>query len=81
MSAVAAFTSPTGIRRVLWLDAITGAGSAALSLVAPGVVSHHITAGATYTTGSGVELTGYVMHAPKQTVRGVGFRWRRRAAR
>ena len=30
------------------------------------------TGGATYTTGSGVELTGYVMHAPKQTVRGAG---------
>lgn len=42
------------------------------NILAPGVVSHHITAGATYTTGSGVELTGYVMHAPKQTVRGVG---------
>lgn len=39
MSAVAAFTSPVGIRRVLWLDAITGAGSALLSLAAPGLVS------------------------------------------
>ena len=42
------------------------------NILAPGVVSHHLTAGATYTTGSGVELTGYVMHAPKQTVRGAG---------
>ena len=43
-----------------------------LNILAPGVVSHHLTGGATYTTGSGVELTGYVMHAPKQTVRGAG---------
>ncbi|MDZ7937605.1 MAG: hypothetical protein U5M53_04720 [Rhodoferax sp.] len=39
MSAVAAFTSSAGIRRVLWLDAITGAGSALLSLAAPDWVS------------------------------------------
>lgn len=43
-----------------------------LNILAPGVVSHHLTGGATYTTASGVELTGYVMHAPKQTVRGAG---------
>lgn len=42
------------------------------NILAPGIVSHHITAGATYTTASGMELTGYVMHAPKQTVRGSG---------
>ncbi len=39
MSTVAAFTSPAGIRRVLWLDAITGAGSVVLSLAAPGLVA------------------------------------------
>jgi len=42
------------------------------NVLAPGVVSHHITAGATYTTAGGLELTGYAMHAPKQTVRGAG---------
>lgn len=42
------------------------------NILAPGIVSHHITAGATYTTTGGLELTGYVMHAPKQTVHGSG---------
>lgn len=42
------------------------------NILAPGVVSHHFTAGATYTLASGLELTGYVMHAPKQTVLGSG---------
>lgn len=42
------------------------------NILAPGVVSHHITAGATHTTSSGLELTAYAMHAPKQTVRGKG---------
>ena len=42
------------------------------NVLAPGVVTHHVTAGATYTTASGLELTGYVMHAPKQTVHGSG---------
>jgi long-chain fatty acid transport protein len=42
------------------------------NILAPGIVSHHFTAGATYTTASGLELTGYAMHAPKQTVQGRG---------
>ncbi|MFM2300461.1 MAG: hypothetical protein RLZZ84_197 [Pseudomonadota bacterium] len=42
------------------------------NILAPGIVSHHFTAGATYTTAAGLELTGYAMHAPKQTVRGNG---------
>ncbi len=42
------------------------------NILAPGVVSHHFTAGATHTFASGLELTGYAMHAPKQTVRGAG---------
>ncbi|HMT47008.1 MAG: hypothetical protein RL702_1740 [Pseudomonadota bacterium] len=43
-----------------------------INILAPGIVSHHITAGATHTTASGLELTAYAMHAPKQTVRGKG---------
>lgn len=43
-----------------------------LNVLAPGVVQHHITAGATWTAPSGLELTGYIMHAPKNTVRGSG---------
>ena len=42
------------------------------NVLAPGVVTHHITAGATYTTPSGLELTAFAMHAPGQTVRGSG---------
>ena len=43
-----------------------------LNILAPGVVRDHITAGATWTTPGGHEITGYVMHAPKQTVQGNG---------
>lgn len=52
MSAVAAFTSPIGIRRVLWLDAITGTASATLSLVAPGLVSQTLGAPVALVQGS-----------------------------
>ncbi|MCI1143982.1 hypothetical protein MOP88_19600 [Sphingomonas sp. WKB10] len=37
-----------------------------------GVVQDHVTLGATYTTGSGVEITGFAMHAPKRRVEGRG---------
>lgn len=43
-----------------------------LNILAPGVVTDHLTAGLTWTSGSGLEVTGYVLHAPKQTVRGSG---------
>lgn len=43
-----------------------------LNILAPGVVTDHITAGATVGLGSAAEVTGYVMHAPRQTVRGSG---------
>lgn len=43
-----------------------------LNILAPGVVTHHITAGATWTTRTGIEVTGYVLHAPKNTVKGRG---------
>ena len=42
------------------------------NVLAPGVVTHHITAGVTHTTASGLELTAFAMHAPSQTVRGSG---------
>jgi hypothetical protein len=60
MSAVAAFTSPTGIRRVLWLDAITGAGSAALSLAAPGLVSQTLGAPVALVQGSAWAVLAFV---------------------
>ena len=41
-----------------------------LSVLAPGVVQSHLTAGATYTLPSGLEVTGFVLHALKNTVHG-----------
>ena len=43
-----------------------------LNILAPGVVRGHITGGASVDLSSRAELTGYVMHAPRQTVRGAG---------
>ena len=43
-----------------------------LNILAPGVVTSHYTGGATLRLGQRSELTGYVMHAPRQTVRGAG---------
>lgn len=41
-----------------------------LNLLAPGVVTDHFTAGATMRVKGNLELTGYVMRAPRNTVRG-----------
>lgn len=43
-----------------------------LNILAPGVVQDHFTAGATVRLNSGLEVTGYVMHAPRNTVQGSG---------
>lgn len=43
-----------------------------INLLAPGVVTDHFTAGATVRLSAGLELSGYVMHAPRKTVRGTG---------
>ncbi|MCW1384072.1 outer membrane protein transport protein [Novosphingobium sp. KCTC 2891] len=43
-----------------------------LNILAPGVVRDHYTLGATWTPSSGPEVTGFVMHAPSQTVKGSG---------
>ncbi len=43
-----------------------------LNLLAPGVVTDHFTAGATVKLKGKLELSGYVMHAPRKEVRGVG---------
>lgn len=43
-----------------------------LNLLAPGVVTDHFTAGATVNLNAGLELTGFVMHAPRNRVRGSG---------
>ena len=43
-----------------------------LNLLAPGVVTDHFTAGATVKLKNKLELTGYVMHAPRNDVRGAG---------
>ncbi len=43
-----------------------------LNLLAPGVVTDHFTAGATVRLNASLELSGYVMHAPRNQVRGSG---------
>ena len=43
-----------------------------LNLLAPCVVTDHFTAGATVKLKDKLELTGYVMHAPRNDVRGAG---------
>lgn len=43
-----------------------------LNLLAPGVVTDHFTAGVTVKLSGKLELSGYVMHAPRNRVRGVG---------
>lgn len=43
-----------------------------LNILAPGVVQDHFTAGATVTLKSGIELTGFAMHAPRNRVQGNG---------
>lgn len=43
-----------------------------LNILAPGVVKDHFTAGATYRITPGMEVSGYLMHAPRVTVRGEG---------
>ncbi len=60
MSAIAAFTSPTGIRRVLWLDATTGAASALLSLAAPALVSQILGAPVALVQGSAWAIVAFV---------------------
>ncbi|MCT2398776.1 OmpP1/FadL family transporter [Novosphingobium mangrovi (ex Huang et al. 2023)] len=43
-----------------------------LNILAPGVVRGHYTLGATVNLSQDAEVTGYVMRAPRQTVRGSG---------
>ncbi|MEJ0061586.1 MAG: TonB-dependent receptor [Terricaulis sp.] len=43
-----------------------------LNILAPGVVQDQYTAGATWTLGSGLELSAYALYAPEETVEGSG---------
>ena len=43
-----------------------------LNILAPGVVQNHITAGATWTSGGGTEVSGVVLYAPGTKVNGSG---------
>lgn len=77
MSAVAAFNSSIGIRRVLWLDAITGAGSALVSLGAPAWVAATLGLPAALVQGSAwlvlafVALIGWLLAQPVLSLRGL----------
>jgi len=43
-----------------------------LNILAPGVVQHHFSAGATWTTQDGTDISASVTYAPKTTVKGSG---------
>lgn len=43
-----------------------------LNILAPGVVRHNLTAGATWTLPEGIEISGYTLYAPETTIHGHG---------
>jgi len=43
-----------------------------LNILAPGVVQNHLTAGATWTSADGIEVSGVVLYAPETKVNGSG---------
>lgn len=60
MSLIAYLTSPLGLRRVLWADALSGSGSAALHLALAGSLSTLLGLPTALVTGSGIALLLYV---------------------
>ena len=60
MSLIASLTSPAGLRRVLWADALSGSGSAALHLALTGSLSSLLGLPEALLTGSGIALLLYV---------------------
>ncbi len=60
MSLIASLTSPAGLRRVLWADALSGSGSAALHLVLTGSLSSLLGLPGALLIGSGIALLAYV---------------------
>jgi long-chain fatty acid transport protein len=43
-----------------------------LNILAPGIVQHHLSAGATWTSSAGTEISASVTYAPEKTVKGSG---------
>jgi long-chain fatty acid transport protein len=43
-----------------------------LNILAPGVASHHITLGGTWTSPGGIEVSAYGLYAPTHTIHGAG---------
>lgn len=60
MSLIAYLTSPAGLRRVLWVDALAGSGSAALHLALTAWLSSLLGLPGALLIGSGVALLVYV---------------------
>ena len=60
MSLIASLTSPLGLRRVLWADALSGSGSAALHLALTGSLSSLLGLPGALLTASGIALLVYV---------------------
>jgi len=60
MSVFAYLTSPTGLRRVLWFDAISGMGTGALQLAASGPLSQLLGLPESLLRASGVAIFSFV---------------------
>lgn len=60
MSLIASLTSPVGLRRVLWADALSGTGTAVLHLALAGTLSGLLGLPAALLSASGILLLLYV---------------------
>lgn len=63
MSLIAFLTSPTGLRRVLWADALSGSGTAVLHLALAGSLSTLLSLPGALLSASGILLLLYVVLA------------------
>lgn len=74
MSLIASLTSPAGLRRVLWADALAGSGSAALHLLFAGPLSSLLGLPGALITGTGIALLIYVALAGSLALQGTPSR-------
>ncbi len=63
MSLIASLTSPAGLRRVLWADAVAGTGMGLLHLGAPALLADLLGISSTLLTASGWLLMPFVVLA------------------
>ena len=74
MSLIASLTSPVGLRRVLWADALSGSGSAALHLAFTASLSSLLGLPGALLTASGLALLVYVALAGSLALQGTPSR-------